>query len=202
MAEAAVGVFGVPAGTDAAAVRAVEPWGKTDRWILGDLLAATIGRSEPPAADELARWEASACAIYDRIEDGEADAGDRATAEVLAQLADEGHDLSLVTGNLEPIARRKLGARGLGRFFPEGQGGFGSDAVDRAELVRIALERAGSPPAAGAALIGDTPRDVAAALAGGVRAIGVAGGRYSRDDLLRSGASAAIGDLSELPQLL
>ena len=36
--------------------------------------------------------------------------------------------LSLVTGNLEPIARMKLKAAGLEHYFPAGQGGFGSDS--------------------------------------------------------------------------
>ncbi len=47
--------------------------------------------------------------------------------EELAARPDE-FRLSLVTGNLEPIARLKLARAGVGRFFEAGQGGFGSDA--------------------------------------------------------------------------
>ena len=50
---------------------------------------------------------------------------------------------SLVTGNFERIARLKLARAGIGDWFPEGQGGFGSDAEDRALLPPIARERAG-----------------------------------------------------------
>src|SRR4051794_39089581 len=193
MARAAIEVFGLPESTDETHVRAVEPWGKTDRWILEDVLAAA-GHDAPPSEDELARWERAAWAAYEELENGEPDEDDRRHALVLARLRDAGHDLALVTGNLEPIARRKLELRGLGEFFPAGQGGFGSDARDRAELVRIAQRRAGARPAAETVLIGDTPLDVAAALAAGVRAIGVAGSRYSRDDLLAAGAHAAIDE--------
>lgn len=195
LARAAVEVFGLPPGTDAAAVRAVEPWGKTDRWILREMLGFQ------PGADELARWERSACAVYETLEDGEASDDDRRTAAVLERLASAGHALALVTGNLEPIARRKLELRGLGHWFPPGSGGFGSDGEARAELVRLALERAGAWPGEDSVLIGDTPLDVAAALEAGVRPIGVAGGRYSRTDLLAAGAHAAVSELDELDGL-
>src|SRR4051794_19393048 len=201
LARAAIEVFGLPPDTGADDIRAVEPWGKTDRWILADLLVAK-GRDDPPSDDELARWQRAACAAYDELEDGAPDDSDRAAAAALVPLRRHGHALSLVTGNLEPIARRKLEARGLGRFFPAGQGGFGSDGRDRAELVRIARERGGSPPAEQTVLIGDTPLDVAAALAAGVRCIGVAGGRYSRADLVAAGAEAAVEQLDELAALL
>lgn len=196
LARAAVEVFELPPETDEAAVRAVEPWGKTDRWILREMLGFQ------PGDDVVARWERAACAAYETLENGEPDDDDRRTAAVLERLRAAGHELALVTGNLEPIARRKLDRRGLGRWFPPGRGGFGSDGEVRADLVRIARERAGSWPREDSVLIGDTPLDVAAAMEAGVRPIGVAGGRYSRDDLLAAGADAAVADLDELDALL
>ena len=192
MALAPVDVFALPPETDEAAVRAIEPWGKTDRWILREL----IGRR--PGDKELERWERVTCAAYERIDDGRPSARDLRTAAVLERLRDAGHDLSLVTGNLEPIARRKLELRGLGRFFEPGQGGFGSDGEVRAELVALARERAGGRAREESVLIGDTPRDVEAALADGVACIAVAGRRYSRDALLAAGAAAAVDELDEL----
>jgi phosphoglycolate phosphatase len=200
MARAAVDVFGLPPGTDEAAVRAVEPWGKTDRWILRELLEAH-GVAAPDEAG-LVRWEQAACAVYDEIENGAPTDGDRRTAALLERLGAAGHRLALVTGNLEPIARRKLALRGLGDAFPEGQGGFGSDAEDRAELVRIARERAGSPPLSETVLIGDTPNDVLAGLTAQVRTIGVANERYGRELLLEAGAHAVVDELDELEPLL
>jgi phosphoglycolate phosphatase len=200
MARAAVEVLGLPPGTDAASVRAVEPWGKTDRWILRELLEAHGLTAPDPAG--LERWERAACAAYEELENGSPTDGDRRTAALLERLAASGHRLALVTGNLEPIARRKLALRGLGDAFPDGQGGFGSDGEDRAELVRIARERAGSPPLSETVLVGDTPNDVAAGLTAGVRVIGVANERYPREVLLAAGADAVVDELDELEPLL
>jgi phosphoglycolate phosphatase len=196
MARAAVEVFGLPPDTDEGTVRATDPWGKTDRLILRDLLS---GRA--PSQTELARWEEVTCEVYRSIEDGSPSAADQRAAAVLQRLA-PAHDLALVTGNLEPVARLKLEVRGLGRFFTAGQGGFGSDAEERAELVRIARRRAGDRPRADTVLIGDTPRDVEAALADGVRPIAITGGHYGRDELLAAGAAAVVDELDELDALL
>jgi phosphoglycolate phosphatase len=109
--------------------------------------------------------------------------------EVLDQLerrSDVRH--SLVTGNLEPIARMKLRAAGIGHHFPKGQGGFGSDSEDRAELPDIARARAGNHPASDTVVIGDTPRDIACARAAGVRVIAVATGPFRADQLRHADA--------------
>ena len=125
---------------------------------------------------------------------------------MLRSLEDAGHRLALLTGNLEPIARHKMELAGLARFFPPGQGGFGSDAEVRAELVTIARQRAGANgrphTADDTMVIGDTPLDVAAAHADGVRAIAIGGFRYTREDLLAAGADAAVDDLDEVEAAL
>jgi phosphoglycolate phosphatase len=96
-------------------------------------------------------------------------------------------EVSLVTGNYEPIARRKLAAAGLGHHFSAGQGGFGSDAENRALLPAIARRRAafagGPHPRARTIVIGDTPRDIACARADGVRVFAVASGPYPAEAL-------------------
>ncbi len=107
--------------------------------------------------------------------------------------------MGLGTGNLEQGARIKLERGKLNRFFSFG--GFGSDHSDRAALLwtgaqrgakrlRLPLERCK------VTVIGDTPRDVKAALDVGFRCVGVATGDYSRDELLRKGATAALDDLT------
>jgi phosphoglycolate phosphatase-like HAD superfamily hydrolase len=203
--EAASEVFGLRVAPGESPVSDVEPWGKTDRQILRDVLA----RAGLPAPDAsgLARWERLACEAYERIEtegDGpEYEAEHAATAEALGRLRDGGHLLALLTGNLEAIARRKLALRGLGDFFPPGQGGFGSDAELRPELVPIARARAGHDGEAYARaetlLIGDTPLDMKAAAADGVRPIGITGHRFSADGLRDAGAVATVDELGELP---
>src|SRR6478736_3845538 len=111
--------------------------------------------------------------------------------EELGQRAGVRH--SLVTGNLEPIARMKLRAAGIGGHFPKGQGGFGSDAEDRSELPDIARARAGNHPADDTIVIGDTPRDIACARAAGVRVIAVTTGPFDAEAL--RGADAVCRDV-------
>jgi phosphoglycolate phosphatase-like HAD superfamily hydrolase len=112
--------------------------------------------------------------------------------------------LSLVTGNLEPIARLKLARAGIGQHFPSGQGAFGSDSEDRTELPAIARARAGangSPhPRERTLVIGDTPRDIACARADAVACIAVTTGPYRASEL--TGADAVAGSVAELGALL
>jgi len=108
--------------------------------------------------------------------------------------AQDGVRLSLVTGNFEPVARLKLRRAGIGHWFEAGQGGFGSDAEDRAMLPPIARRRAGetgSPWAREQTLvIGDTPRDIACAHADGVRCVAVCTGPYGAAELTAADAIA------------
>ena len=112
--------------------------------------------------------------------------------------------LSLVTGNLEPIARLKLQRAGIGHFFARGHGGFGSDHEDRTELPGIARSRAGtraSPhPREDTVVIGDTPLDIACARADGVRCIAVSTGPFGADAL--SGADHVARTAREVARLI
>jgi phosphoglycolate phosphatase len=107
------------------------------------------------------------------------------------------HDLSLVTGNLEPIARLKLKRAGIGHYFDEGQGGFGSDHEDRALLPAIARKRAGDHPCEDTVVIGDTPRDIACARADDLKVIAIATGPFGAAELQE--ADVVITRPNELP---
>ena len=91
---------------------------------------------------------------------------------VLTELERRNVRLALLTGLPEGIARLRMERLGLARFFPEGQGAFGCESADRAELIRLALERAGAA-ADEAVEIGDTAVDERTAHAAGVRQIRV-----------------------------
>lgn len=118
--------------------------------------------------------------------------------ELLASLhAQPALKLSLVTGNFEGVARRKLKAGGIGHWFAPGQGAFGSDAEDRAMLPPIARRRAGAAagwsvswPRERTVVIGDTPRDIACARADGLRCVAVTTGPHRREELLGADALA------------
>jgi phosphoglycolate phosphatase-like HAD superfamily hydrolase len=189
---------------DALDGRPVEAAGRTDRAILRDLL----GQAGVGAAEFDARWaevEAAAVDAYARRCPPDLSAkvapGIPALLDAVAARP-EAYRLSLVTGNLEPVAHRKLAAAGIGRHFPAGQGGFGSDAEDRAELPGIARARAAVPPwpRERTVVIGDTPRDIACARADRVRVAAVATGPFAVEAL--ADADAVVDDARALLPVL
>jgi phosphoglycolate phosphatase-like HAD superfamily hydrolase len=114
----------------------------------------------------------------------------------LARLARDGYLLGLTTGGVEAAARIKLERAGLNRWFSFG--GYGSDSADRAELTRLAVERAGLAHDPGrCAVVGDTPLDIAAAHAAGALAIGVATGSFGAGELRAAGADHVLASLEE-----
>jgi phosphoglycolate phosphatase len=126
--------------------------------------------------------------------------------EVLDEL-DKGDDLflGLLTGNFEQGARIKLEHFDLWRYFR--CGAFGDDAADRNALVPFAVKRArthGVPelPPSHIFVVGDTPHDVACALAAGAVPIGVATGSSSVEHLRASGAEIVFRDLSDVGEVV
>ena len=172
----------------------VEAAGRTDLAIARDLLlAAGVDRSEIDArAMEVA---ARAVAAYaDLCPDDLSPRLAPGVVELLGALAERPSSfvLSLVTGNLEPVARLKLARAGIGHHFPPAQGGFGSDHTKRAELPPIARARMSDPPwpRERTVVIGDTPRDIACARADGVRVAAVATGPFTIEQLADADAVA------------
>ncbi|HEY5440145.1 MAG TPA: HAD family hydrolase [Gemmatimonadaceae bacterium] len=109
--------------------------------------------------------------------------------------------LGLLTGNVHEGALAKLDAVGLARDRFR-IGAFGSDHVSRPELPAIARARAESllghaVMGEDVIVIGDTPADMSCGNGIGARAIGVATGRYSVDELRACNAAAVFPDLSD-----
>jgi phosphoglycolate phosphatase-like HAD superfamily hydrolase len=109
--------------------------------------------------------------------------------------------MGLLTGNIEPGARAKLGAAGIdiSRFRVNA---FGSDHEHRPELPAIAQQRARDVIGADIAgdrlvVIGDTPADIRCGESIGAKAIGVATGRYSVEELASHGAYAVFETLAD-----
>ena len=125
--------------------------------------------------------------------------------DVLRSLHRTGRVTGIVTGALEEAARAKLARGELNRFLPFG--GFGSDSADRIELTRRAIERGAAlirrelPPER-VHVLGDTPRDTAAAVAVGAIPVGVTTGTYGADALELAGAKVVIATLETYPDLL
>ena len=173
--------------------------GMTDPVVGRLTFRAVIGRE--PSAEELARVmshylmrlpdEVAQSPGY-RVLDG--------AEEQLLRLCRDGFLLGITTGAVEAAAHIKLGRANLNRFFTFG--GYGSDSADRGELTRKAIARAGqilgSPLDPQRVLVvGDTPKDIAAAHAAHAIGVGVASGHYSEEELRNAGAEYVLGSLEE-----
>ena len=119
--------------------------------------------------------------------------------DVLVRLGDAGVILGLVSGAMEGAARTKLMPGNLNRFFLFGA--YGSDSPDRAELTTIAIGKAtrlhGGLTPNQVYVVGDTPRDIAAAQAAGASSVGVASGAYSIEQLAAAGGTHVLGSLED-----
>ena len=194
-------------GVDLREVR-VQTGGRTDPDIAREILV--LGGVDVEAIDErMDPFHETLVARYaELVPDDLSDRLAPGAAAVLETLAgDPAFRLSLVTGNVEGVARLKLRAAGIGGHFEAGQGGFGSDSPDRADLPPVARARAGRAwngdapwPRERTVVIGDTPRDIACARADGVRVVAVPTGPFGAEDL--AGADALLGTLRDLPDAL
>jgi phosphoglycolate phosphatase len=110
---------------------------------------------------------------------------------------------SVLTGNVRPNAEAKLRLlEGHAHFLDLDVGGYGSDDVARPRLVGAAQRKASEKYGvtfgpASTVLVGDTERDVAAALEGGAMIIGVATGVTSEEQLRQAGAHVVLPNLTD-----
>ncbi|MFH8589053.1 HAD family hydrolase [Streptomyces celluloflavus] len=123
-----------------------------------------------------------------------------------AASAHDGWISSVLTGNIAANARVKLSAFHLDPLLDLPVGAYGADAEQRPDLVSVARERAqrlrGVRDDVHVVLVGDTPRDVEAALATGSGIVAVASGVHSPEELAAAGADVVLPDLSDTAQLL
>ncbi len=188
------------------AMARIKPGGMTDPAILEEIFATRLGRAPteaeleevmglyvPHLRAELARGDAPGFRLMPSVVEA---------LDFLAGLR-PAVILGLATGNVREAARIKLERAGLWPRFAIG--GFGSDHRERPRLVALAIERAcaharlDTLPPERVVVVGDTPLDVAAARACGVRAVAVATGTATRADLASAGPDIVLDTLAELP---
>ena len=172
--------------------------GMTDRAIVrGGLLRAGLSPDEAAIDAICAAYLAALAEEVPRSTDFRIMPG---VAPLLDALAGrQGLAVGLGTGNLRDGARIKLEHARLHHHFAFG--GFGCDAEDRATLLRIGAERGarhlGAPLGdCRVVVIGDTPRDVAGALAIGAESLAVETSGFRSAELLQAGATWAFPDLA------
>jgi phosphoglycolate phosphatase len=183
--------------------------GKTDPQIVIELLAGG-GLGDREIRDRMpSMWPVYLEALQRELDTRRAE--DRLTllpgvSELLAALEGmEGVSLGILTGNIEAAARMKLAAAGVTTKF--NAGGYGSDSEVRLEIARIAVERSRSRMPGGSGrealvVVGDTPEDIACARSVDGRAVAVATGRHSVDELKQAGADVVFSDFSDTEGVL
>jgi phosphoglycolate phosphatase-like HAD superfamily hydrolase len=176
--------------------------GRTDRAIIVETLTMAgvpDPREHVPAFIEAMTWQAPAYGEQVRAR-GRVLPGVPEALGALGAL-DGRVRQSVLTGNIRPLAEVKLAALGLGDPLDLAIGAYGDMDEVRAELVGVARERAGGFgvdfDGEATVLVGDTPLDVAAAVATGARAVAVATGSFTEAELAASGAHAVLPDLSD-----
>ena len=178
----------------------IDPAGRTDREI-ARLVLRGHGVTDVDIDAGIAEWMIIAGQVHERVaSDHPAPVAATDARAVTAALMADGAEIALLTGNLEPIGRAKVAVAGLGDRFGPG-GGFGSDAERRSDLVGVAMSRAARRHAHGdVVIVGDTPRDIAAARDAGVRVVAVTTGAFGAQEL--SGADGVADDLTSALALI
>ncbi|MCG6497199.1 HAD hydrolase-like protein [Kitasatospora sp. A2-31] len=194
--------FAALTGTAPTTAAATE--GRTDRLIMQEMFHRHHLPEPDWATVEAALSEAGEARLNDLRRRGTALPGVR---ETLKAVSVQGEWVSsLLTGNVAANARVKLSAFDLDPLLDLPVGAYGADAVDRPDLVAVARERVqrdrGVRSDAPVVLVGDTPRDVEAALATGSGIIAVATGIHSQAQLRAAGASVVLPDLSDTVHVL
>jgi len=124
--------------------------------------------------------------------------------ELLEELNKNNILMGLVTGNLEEIAKGKLKKIGLNKYFKVG--GFGSDDINRTNLVRLAIKKAEDnfnfESNNNVFLFGDAIQDIKSGKEAGIKTIGVTTGIYSEEQLKDAGADFVVENLRDKDEIL
>lgn len=181
------------------AQKSLVPCGKTDPAIFREIIRISLDRdTTPQEIKDISQRYLTHLADEMKNSNTQILKGVRAFVEKVASLR---HIVvGLGTGNLEKGARLKLEPADLNSFFSFG--GFGSDAEDRAEVLRWGHRRAEEKaeekiPLEQVFVIGDTPLDTAAAKRAGYKSVAVATGSFTLKQLEVGEPDFLLSDLSQ-----
>ncbi len=187
------------------AMKSVNPDGKTDPAICREMIRVHFERE--PNAEEIK----TLCRGYlDRLKVEVPNAtGYRILPGIpgLLKALEQQPDvlMGLGTGNLQEGAGIKLSRADLGRYFKFG--GFGSDAEERPQVLRVGVQRGTTLGGHAFAprdviVVGDNIRDVQAGQAIGATTVAVASGPMSYEELGKTSPDELFQDLSDTERVL
>jgi phosphoglycolate phosphatase-like HAD superfamily hydrolase len=178
--------------------------GRTDRAITTDLMTANGVHSS-----EVERGLGNVFKVMPRIMEMEAAKTPSILYPGVAQLLEalgEREDtlLGLVTGNMESTAFIKLASAGIDTSQFQ-LGAYGDESADRNALPPKALRRAAAlcrRSISKTVVVGDTPKDIHCAQVNGLRAMAVATGPFTVEELAIHRPDHVFPDLSDLPAVM
>lgn len=188
-------------------IRTVVADGNTDPLIVADIFAKANVKIDCQEAD----WQKFTINLRERYHHHVQEGTTRiralpGAAELARQLSlSEDFTSSIVTGNFEVTAEIKIEAAGLAAYLK--RGAYASDSRRRSDLPAIAKrrweQRTGRRiPAERCIVIGDTPRDLAAARENRMKCILVGTGRYPMEELLYAEPDGCLPDLTDTRAIL
>jgi phosphoglycolate phosphatase len=121
--------------------------------------------------------------------------------EMLAELAERGHQLAVATGKSRRGLERALAATGLGPFFAATRCADETQPKPHPAMLLELIRMLAAAPAA-TVMVGDTGHDLQMAASAGVDAIAVRSGAHSAEALRAFAPRACLRDVRELPQWL
>ncbi|MFN7803874.1 MAG: HAD family hydrolase [Planctomycetaceae bacterium] len=181
-------------------VAGIELRGRTDYAIVGDLLRMARVPARAESRQRLLHAYHTRLGVELKTGVGSILPGVR---EVLESVSGQAESIvGVLTGNGPQGAEIKLRHFGLQERFTLGV--FGDRRQRRTDLARDAMgmlrRRLGEDLTGGeVCIIGDTPADVECALAIDAKAVGVATGGFSRDELIAAGAHLVLNSLADWP---
>ena len=189
-------LFGIPDGfVD------IQFFGRMDLAIVGDAFRKWgIDHAQDPGTMDRFKeaYLDKFSAVLEDWADGREFPGVRELLESLSRRKDV--NLGLATGNFREAAILKLQKYRFDEFFVEG--GFGGEAGERRQVVSMAIERCQARTGKKYAkediyVIGDSPSDIIAGKANGVRTVAVATGNSSLETLRTHDPTHLFPDLSD-----
>jgi phosphoglycolate phosphatase len=174
------------------------------RRMVGLSLPNAIRRLQPDADDSAVE---SATGHYKRIFRARRESGVLSEPlydgikELLNRLHDNGWLLAVATGKSQRGLNACLEAHGISDLFTSLQAADGHPSKPHPAMLEAALFEAGVE-AGKAVMIGDTSFDMIMAKDAGVRALGVAWGYHTPDELIETGAEAVARDIAHLEEIL
>lgn len=188
-------------------IRTVIPDGNTDPLIVKDIFTmAGVQIEVEPEGWELFILQL-ATSYREHVSRGATTVRPLPGATALLTQLDAATDLhsSVVTGNFEATAQVKLETAGLAQYLS--RGAYASDSEIRSDLPAIAKKRwqdfsGNGIEASRCVIIGDTPRDLEAARANGMKCVLVGTGRYPVEELQYWRPEACLADLADTDEVM